>query len=232
MSVAKPLPAPLRAAAFAFAEFGALMRVGPPLLRGVLMASPFVPALLHGHAGTEDGVFGAVTASLVPALAFAWGRLWARSSEARLRILRSAFLSSPRVAKGAVGTSTTVAVAAAFAVSCAGLALRSHTPLADALALARVGFASAFAWVGLGMALAPATSLLVWLLPIACASARAERGLLYALVPNAQAYALSVDPVSGLEARARFAAMLAVGLGGIGVFAFRRRGSSRRSTPR
>ncbi len=220
-----------RAAAFALAEFVALVRVGPMLVRAVLLAAPFVPVLVHGPTGAEDGAFGALTATFVPALAFAWGLAWSRQTEPRLRALRPAFLGSPRLAKGALATFTALAGALAFAASCAVVAARAHAPLADTLALARIGFASAFAWIGLGAALAPGASAFTALLPLALATMRSERGVLYALVPNAQAYALTVDPVSGLEARARFGSMLAVGLTGLAAFALRTSQSSQASQP-
>jgi hypothetical protein len=168
----------VRAAAFAIAEFAALVRVAPFFARAVLFAAPFLPVLVHGPTGAEDGAFGALTATVVPTLAFAWGLTWSRESEPRLRALRPAFLLAPRFAKGAMGAMTALAGATAFATSCAVVAARAHAPLPDTLALARVGFASAFAWVGLGLALAPRASALTWLLPVALATARAERGVL------------------------------------------------------
>lgn len=221
-----------RAASFALGEFAALVRVAPFFVRALLLAAPLLPVVVHGPTGAEDGAFGALTATVVPALAFAWGLTWSRQSEPRLRALRPAFLGAPRFAKGAVATTTAIAASTAFAFSCAVVAARAHAPLADTLALARVGFASALAWVGLGVALAPRASALTWLLPLALATTRTERGILYALVPNAQAYALTVDPVTGLEARARFAAMLGVGAVALAAFALRPSAPSRSSAPR
>ena len=46
-----------RAAAFALAEFVALVRVGPMLVRAVLLAAPFVPVLVHGPTARARGWF-------------------------------------------------------------------------------------------------------------------------------------------------------------------------------
>ena len=229
MPVKGALQALARAASFTVAHFVALVRVAPMPLRGALLAAPFVPVLVHGPTGAEDGAFGVLTATVVPALAFLWGLAWSRPSEPRLRVLRAAFLDAPRVAKGTVALVTTLAGALAFAASCAVVAARAHAPFADTLAVARVGFAVAFAWAGLGVALARGASMLTLFLPLALSTARSERGLLYGLVPNTNAYALTVDPVAGLEARVRFAAMLAVGLLALAAFALRGAGKTRPS---
>jgi hypothetical protein len=121
MPVKGALQALARAASFTVAHFVALVRVAPMPLRGALLAAPFVPVLVHGPTGAEDGACGVLTATVVPALAFLWGLAWSRPSEPRLRVLRAAFLDAPRGAKGTVALVTTLAGALAFAASCAVL---------------------------------------------------------------------------------------------------------------
>lgn len=218
----------LRAAAFARDTFVARLRVARMPARATLVAAPFLPVLVHGPIGSEETAFGALTATVIPALAFAWALVWARGAEPRLRVLRVAFAERPRLAKGAVAASLALAGSLAFGSIAAVVAARAHAVPGDVLALFRIALASAFAWIGIALALAPRATALTFLVPLALATARTERGALYALVPNAQAYALTVDPPSGLEARARFAALLVCGALGIVAFALRGPQASRR----
>ena len=218
-----------RCARIAAHDFVAIIRAGSARERVGLLAPLVLPIFVHGHPGALDDALALLTTAVLPTLAFAWGVVWARAASDRLRVLRAAFPQAPRVAKGLVAGAALAGASLGFALAAAVVAARGGAPAADTLAVGRVAFAVSFAFAGLGAAQAPRATALTLALPLVFAYARAERGLLYALVPNTHAYALTVDPPVGLEARARFAALLAFGLAGAITFAIngRRRSPAR-----
>jgi hypothetical protein len=214
-ALTKPMrTAPARCATLAAADFVAIVRAGAARERIGLLAPFVLPIFLPGHPSSLDDTLAILTAVVLPTLAFAWGILWARVSGPRLRCVRAIF---PHAARGAKATVALVAIGGAasmFALSATIVAARGGAPPLDCLAVARVAFASAFAFAGLGLAHAPRAQLLAFAIPIALGALRTERGLFYALVPNTHAFALTFEPAVGLEAGARFAALLLFGLAG------------------
>jgi len=200
-------------------DFLAMIRAGSARERVGLLAPLVLPIFVHGPAGALDEALGLLTSAVLPTLSLAWGVVWARASSPRLRLLRAAFPRAPRAARALVALAALACAALGFAFSAAVVAARGGAPPTDTLAVARVAFATSFAFAGIGTALAPRATALTLAAPLLLATARSERGALYALVPSTHAYALTVDPPVGLEARARFAALIAFGLLGAVAFA-------------
>jgi hypothetical protein len=217
-----------RCARLAAQDFLAIIRAGSARERVGLLAPIVLPLFVHGHPGAMDDALALLTSAVLPTLAFGWGVLWARASTDRLRILRALFPSSPRTARSVLAGFALAGASFAFAFVSAVVAARAGATPSDTLAVARVAFAAAFAFAGLGAAQAPRATAITLATPLLLATVRAERGLLYALVPNTHAYALTIDPPGGLEARVRFAALLAFGLVGVVAFGL----SASRRSPR
>jgi hypothetical protein len=217
-----------RCARLATQDFLAIIRAGSARERVGLLAPIVLPLFVHGHPGAMDDALALLTSAVLPTLAFGWGVLWAHASAERLRFLRALFPSSPRTARSILAAFALTGASLAFAFVSAVVAARAGATPSDTLAVARVAFAAAFAFAGLGAAQAPRATAITLATPLLLATVRAERGLLYALVPNTHAYALTIDPPVGLEARARFAALLAFGLVGVVAFGL----SASRRSPR
>jgi hypothetical protein len=207
-----------RCAALAARDFLAIVRAGSARERVGLLAPLVLPVFVHGHPGAMDDALALLTSVVLPTLAFGWGVLWARASTTRLRFVRALFPAAPRGARALVAVFALAGASFGFGFVAAVVAARAGAPALDALAVGRVAFAASFAFAGLGVAQAPRATALTLAAPLLLAALRAERGVLYALVPTTHAYALTIDPPVGLEARLRFAALLA--FGAIGAIAF------------
>ncbi len=205
----------------------AVLRGGALRPRVALSLAVLLPLCVRARPGSEDESFVHLTALVVPACAFLWGRTWASVSEPRLRLLRAVLPEAPRLGRAIVAGQTLALASMTFGLTGAAVAARTGTPFTDVLATGRVAFASAFAFAGLGVASEPIRGLAILLVPVILAHFRAMRGFASAFVPTTHAHALTIDPPSGLEARVRFAALLAFGALGIARFALMPAGRTR-----
>ena len=185
--------------------------------------SPFALLFVaRAREGAANDALAMLTSAIVPFLAFAWAWAWGQGAHGRVRFHRTAF------ATRALGRRPLLVVAALamalssllFAVFGAFLALRGGAPVFDAVAVGRVCFASAVAFEGFGLMASRKPSFGSFFLPLVFVTMRGHREWSYAMVPTTHAYALTVDPAVGGEARLRFAALLAFGVFGLVSFAF------------
>jgi hypothetical protein len=203
-----------RCGGLAARDFLAIVRSGSARERVGLLAPLVLPVFVHGHPGAMDDALALLTSVVLPTLAFGWGVLWARASSERLRFVRALFPASPRTARALVAVFSLAGASLGFAFVAAVVAARAGAPAPDALAVGRVAFAASFAFAGLGVAQAPRATALTLAAPILLATLRTQRGIFYAIVPTTHAYALTIDPPVGLEARLRFMALLVMGTAG------------------
>jgi hypothetical protein len=203
------------------ADAVALLRSTSFVSRSALL-SPFALLFVaRAREGAANDALAMLTSATVPFLAFAWAWAWGQGAHERVRFHRAA------VAMRALGRSPVLVVAGLamllssllFAVFGAFIALRGGAPLFDAVAVGRVCFASAVAFEGFGLMASRKPSFGSFFLPLVFVSMRGHREWSYAMVPTTHAYALTLDPAVGGEARLRFAALLAFGVFGLVSFA-------------
>jgi len=194
------------------ADVVAHVRSASFVVRSALLSPIALLFVARTRDGNVDDALGLLTAGLVPLFAFTWAWAWGQGARERLRYLRVALPSGPVPPEARVATFALAGVSLLFALVGAFVARRTGAPFTDALAVARVCFASAFACAGLGLTASRRPSFGAFLLPFLFVTMRTHREWSYAFVPNTHAYALTVDPVTGLEARLRFLALLAFGV--------------------
>ncbi len=185
------------------------------------------PLSLVGPLSREHASVDRLTAMSIPLVAFSLGWLWSQGARERLRYLRAA-AASPRRGGATVvplfSTALAVATGAALLLGLEGalVAALGRFPASDTLAIGRVGFAAAFAFGGLGMALGGQGPWRAFLLVFSVVILRHHREWMWAALPSTHAYALTTDPAQGLEARVRFVALLLTGLCAVLGFAWQR----------
>ena len=217
----------------ASADFIAWVRGASFVVRTALF-SPFALLFVaRAREGAADDTLGILTSALVPLLAFSWAWGWGQGAHARLRFLRVARASQSLPATPFAVVTSLVMVASSIIFAAFGtiVARRGGAPYADALAVGRVCFASAIAFEGFGLIASRRPTFGSFFLPFIFVSMRMHREWLYALVPTTHAFALTVDPATGFEARLRFAALLGFGLFGLVSFVRARPVSPAATTP-
>ena len=199
----------------------ALLRSTTFVNRTALM-SPFALLFVaRAREGAANDALAMLTSAIVPFLAFAWAWAWGQGAPERVRFHRSI------IATRALGRRPLLVVAGLamllssllFALFGAFIALRGGAPFFDAVAVERVCFASAVAFEGFGLMASRKPSFGSFFLPLLFVTMRGHREWSYAMVPTTHAYALTIDPAVGGEARLRFAALLAFGVFGLVSFA-------------